>query len=151
MSQPTFVIPEEGRGSNRQIRSEKSVIRRPVVRQSRIANGISALVFFAAVTVVGAWGLSGFQAREERPAKAEPYLIYAGGAPTQPALENASGGKADDARDEDEYVVGQYGDPVSDLYADDDDDDGDWGQHALARAEEVLAPSEASGRGRRRE
>lgn len=149
MSQPTLVIPEKGRWSNRQIVPEKPVIRRPIARHSRRAISISALVFFAAVAVVGVWGLAGFQASEEVPGEAEPYLIFAGGAPTQPAVENAIPIEAEDALDEDEYVVGQYGDPVSDLYS--DDDGGDWGQAALARAEEILAPSDATGRGRRRD
>lgn len=116
MPQPLFPAPVKG----------KSSILRPHADVSRKATGISALVFFASVIVVGAWGLSGYQDGEEELPQAQ--LVYAGGAPQQ-----TSGGTAEGQVKagifEEEYVVGEFGEPVDQLYS--DDEEGGWGESAL--------------------
>ena len=84
---------------------------------------MSALVLFASIAVVGGWGIDGFRAGDNAD-ETGAQIIFEGGAP----LRDAGQGQVDDdgtvAFAEDDYVVGEYGDPVSELYA--SDDDGGW-------------------------
>ncbi len=121
-------------------------VRRPFVRQSRRAVGFSAAAFFASVAVVGGWGISGLETGEDESAPTAQVII-AGGAPQQQTTDDAVANQ--ERLTEEEYVIGEYGDPVSELYA--DDDDGGWGNNALERAKEIFASSDSSGRGRRRD
>lgn len=123
-------------------------VRRPTARQNKKAMAISALVFFAAIAVVGGWGLSGIQTAEGDAEEAVPTLIFAGGAPTQASIEESVTAPVAEELSDDEYVIGDYGDPASELYA--DDDDGGWGDAALQSASDYFGASSDSGRGRRR-
>lgn len=122
-------------------------VRRPFARQSRRAIGISAAAFFASVAVVGGWGISGLGTVEEEPA-ATGQIIFAGGAPQRQTVEDATGANREQLA-EDDYVIGEYGDPASELYA--DDDDGGWGDGALEKAQGILASPDGGGRGRQRD
>lgn len=92
---------------------------------------VSMAAFFAAIGVVGWFGLSGLSMGEERGID-EPVVIFAGGAPPQAAAEVESVSEAEWPATEDEYIIGNFGDPVDELYA--DDDDGGWGEAALQRS-----------------
>lgn len=110
---------------------------------------ISALVFFAAIGVVGWWGLSGIQTGEGNEEPAAPMVIFAGGAPTQASVEEMAAVEAvEEVLPEDDYVIGDYGDPASELYA--DDDDGGWGEAAMDSASDFFASSSEGDRGRER-
>ena len=97
--------------------------------QDKRAIVISMASFFAAIGVVGWFGLSGLSlgnGPESEPGV--PRVIFAGGAPQQPTVEEVrSAAPATD--EESDYVIGDFGDPVDELYA--EADDGGWGEAAL--------------------
>lgn len=128
--------------------SRNTGIRRPMARQDKRALVISALVFFAAVGVIAWFGITGFQPITDDDGQPVPQLIYAGGAPTQASLEEVVTPQAEEPMTEDEYVIGQFGDPVDELYADERGDD--WGETALDRASRLLSGTDEGGRGRSR-
>ena len=111
MPQPAIPIPD------------RPDIRRPTTRRDRKAIGMSALVLFASITVVGGWGLDGFQASSDT-GDATAQVLFEGGSPQREAARGQGMGDAAYASAEDDYVVGEYGDPVSELYA--SDDNGGW-------------------------
>ena len=122
----------------------KPSVRRPFAPQSRRAIGFSAAAFFASVAVVGGWGISGLETVEDE-STPSAQVIFAGGAPQRQATDD---GAADqELLAEEDYVIGEYGDPASELYA--DDDDGGWGDKALETATGIFASSDSGGRGRR--
>lgn len=82
---------------------------------------MSALVLFASIAVVGGWGLAGFQVADDS-AEATAHVIFEGGAPSREPV--ASVAHTADPVAEDDYIVGDYGDPVGDLYA--REDNGGW-------------------------
>lgn len=124
----------------------KPSVRRPFARQSRRAIGFSAAAFFASVAVVGGWGISGLETVEEESAPTAQ-VIFAGGAPQRQTTDDRVANQ--ELLAEDDYVIGEYGDPASELYA--HDDDGGWGDNALDRASGIFASSDSGGRGRRRD
>ncbi len=113
------------------ILSRTSLLRRPDFRPEKAAIITSATAFFGAIGVIGWFGISGLQL-ENREDDSTARVIFAGGAPQQPVavvrIDSASNGVIPDS----EYVVGEFGDPVDDLFM--TDGDGGWGVQALAVA-----------------
>ncbi len=96
---------------------------------------ISMTSFFAAIGVVGWFGLTGLTlGGGPEPESQVAKVIFAGGAPQQPSVEELRE-RAEEAQvnEESDYVIGDYGDPVEELYA--DADDGGWGEAALAKSQ----------------
>lgn len=129
--------------------SRNTGIRRPMARQDKRALVISALVFFMALGVVAWFGITGFQPITDEDGQPVPQLIYAGGAPIQASAEEVAPPQANEAIAEDDYVVGEYGDPADELYA--DERSSEWGDAALDRASRILSGTDAGGRGRSRD
>lgn len=113
-------------------------ILRPNVRSRPEKSAIlfSAIAFFGAISVVGWFGLSGIETGEEE-LSGEPVIIFAGGAEPQPAVPAETSATAP-AAEEEPYFVGNFGDPVDELYASDRLADeargGGWGPAALDNA-----------------
>ncbi len=101
--------------------------RRVRTRPEKIGLAISVIAFFGAIGVVGWFGLSGYQA-EDGPDTSGPRVLFEGG---EYRAETPTGSDSA-AVAEDDYVVGNFGDPVEELYA--DDSDGGWGATALERS-----------------
>lgn len=103
--------------------------RRVRTRQEKVGLAISMVAFFGAIGVVGWFGISGYQADDGSAASSGPRVLFAGGetssAPVAASSDTDTATVADD-----QYVVGNFGDPVTELYA--EDDDGGWGASALA-------------------
>lgn len=104
--------------------------RRVRTRQEKTALFVGMAAFFSAIAVVGWFGLSGLSLNEDAGQATVPVVIFAGGAPEQVAAEVEPVTETQWPTDEDEYFIGSFGDPVDDLYAD-EDDDGGWGNAAL--------------------
>ena len=101
---------------------------RRATREEKIGVAISMIAMFGAVLVLLFYGLNGVG---QSPAEGDDSVyIFTGGAPdrTQETVEAATPAVVDD-----DYVVGDFGDPVTDLYA--EDDDGGWGAAALGRGD----------------
>ena len=117
-------------------KSTSKIARHPVepgvrTRREKLTLAVSATAFFAAIGVVGWFGLSGFDTSEEQ-SDGGARIIYAGGAPDLVVdAGEAAVAEGKDAPDEGDFV-GEFGDPVSELYA--RDDDGGWGETALETA-----------------
>ena len=134
--------------------TRKLSLRRPTSRQGKRAIGISMLAFFAAIAVVGWFGLSGIDVEDEEPTRTRQ-LIFAGGSPRLAVVEETrSGGDATGANEEEEeeeeeeedYVIGSFGEPVDEFYADEDLDSGGggWGDAAINRMSDFGSGSSAS-------
>ncbi len=91
----------------------------------------SVIVFFAAIGVVVWFGLTALGTGGDSSDGAARVLVE-GGAPQQPAVVAPADPLAANLTVDDGYVVGNFGDPVTDLYA--DDDDGGWSESALDNA-----------------
>lgn len=123
--------------------TRKPSIRRPHARADRKTIGVSVFAFFSAICVIGWYGLSGIGNKEDGgSADFSRQIIFAGGAPKLVTVEEGASavdmGEEDGA--EDDYVIGQFGQPASDFYAD-DEDDGGWGEAALAASPDPAAES----------
>lgn len=97
------------------------------------------LAFFAAIAVVGWFGLSGIQVGEEEDV-GERAIIFAGGSPKLAVVEETP--EVTDTSEDEEYEIGTFGEPVDDFYA--DDSEGGWGD----TARDLLRGSSEGGRGR---
>lgn len=104
--------------------------RRLRTRQEKVGLAISMVAFFGAIGVIGWFALSGYQ-EDDGSDVSGPRVLFEGGEYRSSAASGAEGGE-DAAVTEDDYVVGSFGDPVDDLYA--DDSDGGWGAAALERS-----------------
>lgn len=104
--------------------------RRMRTRAEKIALAVSMLAFFGAIGVVGWFGLTGYQANDGAGVSG-PRVLFEGGV-SRTAGVPAPGRRTAANLTEDEYVVGNFGDPVDELYA--DDDDGGWGTSALQQS-----------------
>ncbi|MGB3795287.1 MAG: hypothetical protein WA957_03180 [Alteraurantiacibacter sp.] len=89
------------------------------------------IAFFSAIGVVGWFGISGFNTGTDN-TRGEPMIVFAGGSPINVPDDGAGDPATEPAVSEDAYIVGDFGDPVAELYA--DDDDGGWGESALNSA-----------------
>ncbi|MWV27508.1 hypothetical protein [Aurantiacibacter rhizosphaerae] len=115
------------------------IARRPVYSEAdappqKVNFLVGVVAFVGAIGVVGIFGLASIGGGMDG-GDTGPHVIYEGGAPqrVEQPRENIV------AMVDDDYVVGNFGDPVSDLYA--DDDDGGWGTPALERASDSGAGS----------
>ncbi len=102
-------------------------------RRDKLTLVTSVIAFFAAIGVVGWFGLTGIEMGEDDE-DSGAMIVFAGGSPAQVADEGDSEPLAETGAADDGYVVGSFGDPVTELYA--DEDDGGWGELALDRASE---------------
>ena len=100
-------------------------------RPRKFTMAVSVIAFFGAIGVVGWFGLSGLEVAEEEK-QGGARIIFAGGSPAQVVEGSESQSAAASDVADDEYVVGSFGDPVAELYA--DDDDGGWSDSALDNA-----------------
>jgi len=136
--------------------TRKISLRRPTSRQGKRAIGISMLAFFAAIAVVGWFGLSGLQVEDDEP-KRTRQLIFAGGAPRLAVVEESPAAEDEAAAGEeegegDDYVVGSFGEPMDEFYADEAGaaGGGGWGDAAMDRMSDFISSSSGSDeRGRR--
>lgn len=104
--------------------------RRVRTRQEKVGLAISMLAFFGAIGVIGWFGLSGYQT-DDGSGNSGPRVLFEGGE-YQAQAASASERRGEAGIAEDDYVVGNFGDPVDELYA--EDDDGGWGAAALERS-----------------
>ena len=100
-------------------------------RPQKFTLAVSVITFFAAIGVVGWFGLSGLELAEEEE-QSGASIILEGGSPGQGVEGGDSQPAAESDMADDEYIVGSFGDPVTELYA--DDDDGGWSDSALDNA-----------------
>lgn len=103
--------------------------RRVRTRQEKVGLAISMVAFFGAIGVVGWFALSGYQV-EDGSDVSGPRVLFEGGEYRSQASAGSNASASVVA--EDDYVVGDFGDPVTELYA--DDSDGGWGSAALERS-----------------
>lgn len=104
--------------------------RRVRTRQEKVGLAISLLAFFGAIAVVGWFAISGYQS-EDGAEPSGPRVLFEGGE----YRNDVAAGSTDEGAEpvgEDDHVVGNFGDPVDELYA--DDSAGDWGTSALERS-----------------
>ncbi len=100
-------------------------------RPQKFTMAVSVIAFFAAIGVVGWFGLSGLEVADDED-QGGARIIFAGGSPGQVVEGGEDQSAAASEVADDEYVVGNFGDPVAELYA--DDDDGGWSDSALDNA-----------------
>lgn len=122
--------------------TRKLSIRRPSSRQGRRAQGVRMLAFFASILVVGWFGLSGIDidtdTDESGPTR---QLIFAGGSPRLAVVENPPAAGQDGATaqpGEEGDIIGRFGEPTDEFYAN-DDQQGGWGDAAIERRSNILA------------
>lgn len=118
----------------------RTSVRRHTAREGKRTIGISVLAFFAAIAVVGWFGLSGIQGGEVESTGGRQ-VIFAGGSPRLAVVEEVSETE-DIAPTDEEYEIGSFGEPIDEFYA--DDDEGGWGESAR----DLLDASREGGRGR---
>lgn len=130
----------------------RTSVRRHTAREGKRTIGISVLAFFAAIAVVGWFGLSGIEVEDDEPNRTRQ-LIFAGGAPRLAVVEESPSATEDAEEDgelEEDYVIGSFGEPVDEFYADDDVDGGGWGDAAMDRMSDFISSSSGSDSGRGR-
>lgn len=115
--------------------------RRVRTRAEKLGLAISMLAFFGAIGVVGWFGLSGYQVDDGADSSA-PRVIFAGGEVAPPVVDGNRRTAAEGT--EDQYVVGDFGDPVAELYA--EDENGGWGASALERSSASAGESDSGTR-----
>ncbi|MEL1249605.1 hypothetical protein [Aurantiacibacter gilvus] len=99
-------------------------------RREKLGLAISVMAFFGAIGIVG-WFVLGGNYAEGGLDTSGPSVLFEGGEYRTNASADSDSDSAGIA-DVDDYVVGSYGDPVDELYA--DDSDGGWGAMALERS-----------------
>jgi hypothetical protein len=132
-------------------RIRKPSVRRATSRQGKRAVGVSVLAFFAAIAVVGWFGLSGLETSDGEPTRTRQ-LIFAGGAPRLAVVEERTATEDETAASdeaEEDYVIGSFGEPMDDYYA--DDDGGGWGDAAMDRMSGFLSSSSGVEEARQRD
>ncbi|MFB0613669.1 hypothetical protein [Aurantiacibacter poecillastricola] len=114
-------------------------------REERVNFVVSVTAFFGAICVIGWFGLSAIGGSDEDAEGAR--IVIAGGAPQ--VVSAADAGRLTShvpaARvAEENYVVGDFGDPASDFYR--DDDNAGWGQSSLQASRSQAGSSGTSAR-----
>lgn len=99
---------------------------RPRTRREKIGIALSLIGFFGSITALAIYGISGYNASAPTEDNG-PTVIFAGGAPTVVGLEDVN--RVDEIVPEDEAEEGDFGQPASEFFG--DDDEGGWGSSAI--------------------
>ncbi|WAT18973.1 hypothetical protein OZN62_05235 [Aurantiacibacter sp. MUD11] len=91
-------------------------------RNEKLGIAISVTAFFGAIAVIGWFGLSGYDDSDDRGSAIS--IVFSGGSPVDTSTSTTGDAGSTETLGEDEYVVGDFGDPVTELY---EEEAGGWG------------------------